>query len=90
MSAGKGIGAKGVLGLGAAACVACCIGPILAFFGGLTIVGLASTFVIGSVGLLVAAGAAMALLAVRHRRQTSACTTEPAAPVPVASPSRRP
>ena len=30
--------AAGVVGLGAAACAACCAGPILAFLGGLSIV----------------------------------------------------
>lgn len=42
-----------ILGLGAAACVACCAGPILAFLGGLGIVGLASTVLIGASGLLI-------------------------------------
>ena len=41
------------LGLGAAACVACCAGPILAFLGGLGIAGLASTLLIGAAGLLI-------------------------------------
>ncbi len=33
-----------VLGLGVAACAACCAGPILAFLGGLGVAGLASTW----------------------------------------------
>lgn len=55
------------LGLGAAACVACCAGPILAFFGGLGIAGLASTLLIGTLGLLISAAAIAAVVVVRRR-----------------------
>jgi hypothetical protein len=72
----------GILGLGAAACVACCAGPILAFLGGLSLAGLASTWLIGGAGLLIAAGAALGFLLVRRRRR-SACAVTPEGPVPV-------
>lgn len=72
----------GLLGFGAAACLACCAGPILAFLGGLSVAGVASTWLIGSAGLVVAAVAAAALVVVRRRRRRSACDV-PAGDVPV-------
>jgi mercuric ion transport protein len=71
----------------AAACAACCVGPILALLGGLSVAGLASALVFGTVGIVVAVGAAVAALLVVRRRSSSR-GTEPAA-VPVAPPSRR-
>lgn len=76
----------GILGLGAAACVACCAGPILAFLGGLGIAGLASTLLVGSIGLVVTAVAIAATILVRRR--TTRCATLDSGPVPVAAPRR--
>ena len=76
----------GVLGLGVAACAVCCAGPILAFLGGLGLVGLASTFVIGWVGLLVVAATIVAYIVLRRRRASCAA---PATTVNVAPPTRR-
>ena len=76
----------GILGIGAAACVACCAGPILGFIaatGLLTVTGLA---LFGTVGLLIAIPG-IALI-VRQRRQPSPCTP-PDQPVAVAAPARR-
>jgi hypothetical protein len=78
-----------LLGIGAAACAACCAGPILAFLGGLSLAGLASTLVFGTVGLVVAVGAAVAALFVLRRRRRSASCGIDQAPVPLAPPSRR-
>ena len=78
-----------ILGFGAAACVACCAGPILAFFGGLGIAGLASTLLIGSVGLVIVAAAVAGFLVTRRRRQAG-CEIPASEPVAVAAPSRRP
>ncbi len=72
-----------ILGLGAVACVACCAGPILAFLGGLSVAGLASTWFIGGAGLVIAAAAAVGFLLVRRRRQLAACAVRPEGPVPV-------
>jgi hypothetical protein len=72
-----------ILGVGAAACVACCAGPILAFLGGLSLAGLAGTWLLGSASLAIAAVAAIGFFIVRRRRQQSACATVPADPVPV-------
>jgi hypothetical protein len=62
-----------VLGLGVAACAACCAGPILAVLGGIGIAGLASAWIIGGVGIVVALLAGLAYLAVRRRRSASEC-----------------
>lgn len=77
-----------VVGLGVAACAACCAGPILAFLGGLSLAGLASSRLIGGFGLVVAAGAGLAYLAVRRGR-VAACATAPSEPVPVALTERK-
>jgi len=63
-----------ILGLGAAACIACCAGPILAFLGGLSLAGAAATWFIGGAGLVVAAVAAVAFVYVRSRRSRSCAT----------------
>jgi hypothetical protein len=77
-----------VLGVGAAACVACCAGPILAILGGLGLAGLASTLLIGSGGLVIVAAALTALLVTRRRRND--CPVSDGSPTPVAAPTRRP
>lgn len=72
-----------LLGLGAAACVACCVGPILAFLGGLGVAGIVSSWLIGGSGFVIAAVAAFASVAVRRRRARPACAAGAAEPVPV-------
>jgi hypothetical protein len=76
-----------VLGVGAAACVACCAGPILAVVGGLSLAGLASTLLICSGGLVIVAAALAALLVIRRRRKD--CPVADDSPTPVAAPTRR-
>lgn len=76
----------GLVGVGAAACVACCAGPILAFLGGLTIAGLASTLVIGAGGLAIAAIAGVSWLTIQRRRVRPVRADEPVA---VATPTAK-
>jgi hypothetical protein len=74
----------GLLGLGAAACAACCAAPILGFLAAVgigTILGLAA---FGSVGLFVAVPIAAAVI---RRRRVSTCPSSAA--VPVATPGRK-
>ena len=66
-----------ILGIAAAACVVCCIGPILAVLGAIAALGLASTVFIGAAGLLVAAAAIAAFVVVRRRRRTGLCAVTP-------------
>lgn len=75
-----------ILGLGAAACVACCAGPILAFLGGLGIAGVASTLLIGAGGLLITIAAVVAFITVRRR--STACASPDDGPVPVSLSTR--
>lgn len=62
-----------VLGIGAAACAACCAGPILGFLAATGIASVLSAVVLGVVGL-VAVLAIAAVLLVRRRRQAHECT----------------
>lgn len=74
-------GSFGIVGIGAAACSACCADPILAILGGATIAGVAGTMFVGVASLLVAVVAAVTYVVVRRRR-TIACTVANT-PVPV-------
>jgi hypothetical protein len=78
----------GILGLGAAACVACCAGPILAFLGGVAALGVVGTFIFGAGTLVVAAVVIGSVVMVRWRRRAITCRTM-SAPVAVDAPVRR-
>ncbi len=65
----------GVLGAGAAACAACCAGPILGFLAATGIASVLGALVFGVVGL-VAALAVAAVLWQRRRRRAGTCTPE--------------
>ncbi len=58
-----------MIGLAAAACIACCIGPIVGVLGGVAAAGLVSTLWIGLVGIAIAAAALTALVVIRRRRR---------------------
>jgi hypothetical protein len=77
-----------LFGLGAAACAACCIGPILAALDAVTAGGVLSIRFIGVVGLAIAAAGAIAFLAVRRGRAI-ACKPLPAQLVAVSPPTQR-
>ena len=57
-----------LLGVSIVACVACSTGPILGVLGGISVAGLASTVVLGAVGLVIVAVAAIAFVLVGRRR----------------------
>ena len=75
-----------LFGIGAAACVACCAGPVLAFLGGLGLAGVASTALIGTTGLAITAVAIVAFVTVRRRGATCSTSCEP---TPFVAPQRR-
>jgi mercuric ion transport protein len=77
----------GLLGVAAAACVACCAGPLLALLGGLSIAGLASTAWLGGLGFVVATIACAGFIAVRRHR--GACGQTDGSSVMVAAPTRK-
>lgn len=61
-----------ILGYAVAACVACCVGPILGVLAPIAALGLASTILVGAVGAIAAAAAAFVLV---RRRRKSSCST---------------
>ncbi len=75
-----------VIGVGVAACLACCAPLLLGFIGSLGVAGLASTLFIGVGGLVIVAVALAAFVVVRNRKTGCATSDEP---VPVAAPQRR-
>jgi hypothetical protein len=78
---------SGVVSVGVAACAVCCAGPILAFLGSLGLAGLASTFVIGWIGLLGVAATIVAYFVLRRRQASCAA---PATTVTVAMSTHSP
>lgn len=77
---------KELLGLGAAACAACCIGPFLVAVGVVASLGVLGSLFVGAAAL-AAAGLALALLvAWRHRRSRRRSSTPVAVEV---GPTRR-
>jgi len=79
----------GALGVGAAACVACCAGPIV---GALSAIGIASAtgyLVAGSAALVVGVLAAV-LVVTRRRRRANACAARTDTPAFVAAPELKP
>ena len=79
-------GAKTV-GLAAAACVACCAGPIIGFLGAIGLGTVLGVFVFGAAGLAVAGVGGLWWL--RRRRRQQVCAVAATAPVPVAAPTVR-
>jgi hypothetical protein len=65
-----------IAGIGAAACAACCAGPILGFLSAIGLGTLTGVVLFGVAGLLVAAIGA-AILVARGRRRSRACATAP-------------
>ena len=78
-----------VVGIGVAACAACCAAPILALVGGLSLAGAVGSLFIGVAGLVVALLAGIAYAIVRRQRGQTSCSTAPARPVSVTTPVRR-
>lgn len=58
---------RGLAGLAAAACIACCAGPILVAVGGIAALGVLGSIAFGVAALVVAAGVIGAVLTVRSR-----------------------
>jgi len=77
-----------ILGFVAAACVACCIGPILAVLGAIAALGVGSTVSIGLAGLLVGAALIAAVVVVRRRRSSVGATEPETVPIERTLPSR--
>lgn len=76
-----------ILGLGAAACVACCAGPILAFLAATGLFAAAGTARYGAAGLLALVPAA--IWYARRRRRAITCAVADDRPMPVTVGRRR-
>jgi hypothetical protein len=74
----------GVFGAGAAACAACCAGPILGFLAATGIASVLGAVVFGVIGLLVILAVA-AVIYQRRRRKARQCTPSAGA-VPIDAP----
>jgi hypothetical protein len=61
----------GAVRLAAAACAACCIGPIVGVLGGIAALGLVSTLLIGAAGVVIAAAATTLAVPVYRRRRAA-------------------
>lgn len=75
-----------VLGVGAAACVACCAGPILGFIAATGLLTAGGIAVFGAIGLLIAMPGIA--LVIRRRRKPSTCAPNIGS-VTIAAPRRR-
>jgi hypothetical protein len=58
-----------VVGVGAAACAACCAAPVLGLLAGITVLGIVGTVFFGIAAAVVAVLAAAAVLVRRRRRR---------------------
>lgn len=65
-----------VVGVGAAACAACCAGPILGFLAAIGLTTAAGFALFGTAALAIATLATVIVLRRRHRR-ADACVTTP-------------
>jgi membrane protein implicated in regulation of membrane protease activity len=82
-----------LFGAGAAVCAACCAAPLLTLLGIAGAAATVATFVFAGVvfGLVVAAGAILAVWSQRRRRKAEACAPDTAAsPVDLEFSAKRP
>lgn len=77
-----------LVSIGAAACVACCAGPIVALLGSVSLAALASTLFVGIAGLVVAGLALTGTVIARGRRAAAGPAHRPDL-VGVAAPTRK-
>lgn len=64
-----------IVGVGAAACVACCAGPIIGFLAAIGIGTAAGFALFGTISLVI--GAVAVAFVVRRRRRAATCSTTP-------------
>lgn len=75
-----------IIGMAAAACAACCAGPLVALLGGITILGVGAAIFVGA-GALVVTVAVAATVVLARRSRLASCSPEPSE-MPVALPTR--
>ena len=74
-----------ILGLGALACIACCVGPLLGILSAISIAATAGTLILGLAGLAIAL---LAIPVLWRRRRASTCAPPRGHEVAVAAPTR--
>ncbi|MFG2336215.1 hypothetical protein [Streptomyces yangpuensis] len=84
-SSGKSL--LGVGGLAVLACVACCIGPIVAFLGGLGVLSAVGALWVPALAAVTAGALAATAWVLHRRRRAAACGTAPG-PVDLGLPTR--
>lgn len=72
-----------VVGVGVAACAACCAGPILGVLAAIGLTTVAGVVLFGAAGLLIALLAVTVVVRHRHRTTTNPCATTTPESVPV-------
>lgn len=72
-----------IVGIGAAACAACCIGPILGVLAAIGLTTVAGVVLFGAAGLLVALLALVVVVRRRRRSTRAGCGTPPSDPIRV-------
>lgn len=71
----------GIVGVGVAACAACCAGPVIGFLSAAGLLTAAGFAAFGAIALLLLIP--VAVWWVRRRRRVAACAVETEGPVPV-------
>jgi mercuric ion transport protein len=76
-----------LVGVGVAACAACCAGPILGFLAAIGLGAAIGVALLGTTGLVIAA--IVVIVLVRRRRKAVACTGSTLTQVDISIPTRR-
>src|SRR5215210_1997084 len=72
-----------VVGLGVAACAACCAGPILAVLAAIGLGTVAGFVLFGTIAIVIGAAIAAFVVILRRRREQACSSSESSGPVPV-------
>jgi len=72
-----------VVGLGVAACAACCAGPILAVLAAIGLGTVAGFVLFGTIAIVIGAAIAAFVVILRRRRAQACSSSESSGPVPV-------
>jgi hypothetical protein len=81
--------AAGLVGIGAAACAACCVGPILGVLGGVGALSLGVGAALGLVAALVVLAVGIGAFVLWRRRRSPTCAAPTPKSVAVGDPVRR-
>jgi hypothetical protein len=79
----------GVVGLGAAACAACCVGPIVGVLGGIGALSLGAGAALGLLAGVLVLALGVVWFVVWRRRRNPSCAAPLHQQVPVGAPVRR-